>query len=61
MEHEVAQTAQVVLASCPGIVAKGHVVVHAFEGFIENAYAGGAPGGLFLVVVIMIGLIVKQK
>ncbi len=49
------------MASCPGIVTEGHMVVHAFEGFIKSDYAGGVPGGLFLAVVIMIGLIVKQK
>ena len=61
VEHEVAQAEQVVLAGCPGVVAQGHMVVYAFQSFIESAYAGGAPGGLFLVVVIMISLIVKQK
>jgi hypothetical protein len=61
VEHEVAQTAQVILAGSPGVVTQGHVVIHTFEGFIKSNYAGGAPSGLFLVVVIMISLIVKQK
>jgi len=37
------------------------MIVHAFQGFIKSGYASGAPGGLFLAVVIMIDLIVKQK
>ena len=61
VEHEIAKTSQVVLAGSPGVIAKGHMVVHPFEGFIKSSYAGSAPGGLFLVVVIMVDLIVKQK